>query len=337
MSHLSSRIPSHKQHMLLLGSFLLLLTLLIPACGGAMNSAGSSNTGSGGTTSTGAIPAPASGQNNGNSASGSSGSSNGSGKSSSGSATIITQYLIKTLKVGMDVKDTTKAADDIQSWISNTDPRATSAGINYEQAGDNLYNVSISFSVQSTIYPQVQRYLRDYAAQHGGHLLAFSETVQDVTNDYIDTQSRLTNLRGAQTRLLNLLSHAQALGDIISIQDRLTDVEGQIETIEAHLKALNDQVAFYTVSITLQPSVLAAPSPTPTSWNIGQVFHDAFASSLVFAQGLAAFLIWLLAYSFYLIPVALVAWYLLRRRARSQQPSATPSSTPPTPAAPASV
>lgn len=238
----------------------------------------------------------------------------------------------------MDVKDTTKAADEIQTWISSTDPRATSAGIDYQQTGDNLYSISISFSVQATLYPQIQRYLRDYGSQHGGHLLAFTESVQDVTNDFVDTQSRLTNLRGEQTRLLTLLSHAQALGDIIAIQDRLTDVEGQIENIEAHLKALNDQVAFYTVAITLQPATLATPPPTTGSWNIGQVFHDAFASSLVFAQALAAFLIWLLAYSFYIIPVALVAWYLWRRRVRTQQLSTTPpTSTPPTPAASASV
>lgn len=333
MPHFPLHIPSRKRPMFLLGTSLLLLTLLLSACGGGMSSAGS------GTTSTGAINAPTSGQNNSGSASGgASGSSSGSGKSSSSSLTIITQYLIKTLKVSMDVKDTTKAADDIQSWISNTDPRSTSAGIDYEQTGSNLYNISISFSVQSTLYPQVQRYLRDYASQHGGHLLTFSETVQDVTNDYIDTQSRLTNLRSEQTRLLTLLSHAQVLGDVISIQDRLTDVEGQIETIEAHLKALNGQVTFYTVAIMLQPVALAAPSSTQTGWNIGQVFGDAFASSLVFAQGLAAFLIWLLAYSFYIIPLALVAWYLLRRRARWQQPAATPpSATPPTPAEPASV
>lgn len=237
----------------------------------------------------------------------------------------------------MDVKDTTKAADDLQAWINNTDPRATSAGIDYEQTGNNLYTISINFSVQSTLYPQIQRYLRDYAPQHGGHLLGFNETVQDVTNDYIDTQSRLTNLRTEQTRLLNLLSHAQVLGDIISIQDKLTDVEGQIETIEAHLKDLNNQVTFYTVSIQLQPVSLTSPEPTPPGWNLGQIVHDAFASSLVFAQGLLAFLIWLLAYSFYIIPIALLIWYLWRRRARGRLVTSTPPIPPITPVAPPSV
>ena len=235
-----------------------------------------------------------------------------------GSNDIPAQYLIKTLKVGMSVKDTSRTADTLQSWITTTDTRATSAGINYNQIDDNLYNVSLTFSVQSTLYPQIERYLRDYASQNGGQLLSLNESVQDVTNDYVDTQSRLTNLRGEQSRLLTLLSHAQALGDIITIQDKLTDIEGQIETIEAHLKELSGQVSFYTVVITLQPlSTTQSPNPTPATWSLGQTFHDAFAASLGFAQGLLTFLVWLLAYSFYIIPVGVLVWFLVRWRRRS--------------------
>src|SRR6266849_446101 len=71
------------------------------------------------------------------------------------------QYLIKTLKVDLNVKDTRKVADNLLTWITRTDPRATSTGTDYEQVGDNLYNVSLTFSVQATLYPQVYRYLRD--------------------------------------------------------------------------------------------------------------------------------------------------------------------------------
>ncbi|GAC1390705.1 MAG: hypothetical protein NVS4B11_27970 [Ktedonobacteraceae bacterium] len=298
----------------ILPASLFLLTLLLVGCGGSS----ASTVGSGGSA---AVNAPA------KSFSSNSGSSQDHQQHSTDPG--VTQYLIKTLKVSMGVRDTNKVADTLQTWITTTDPRSSSAGITYDQAGDNLYNVSLTFMVQSTLYPQIERYLRDYASQNGGQLLSLNETVQDVTNDYIDTQSRLTNLRSEQTRLLNLLSHAQALGDIITIQDKLTDIEGQIETIEAHLKQLNGQVSFYTVAITLQPLSTVAPTPTPSGWNIGQTFHDAFAASLAFAQGLLTFLVWLLAYSFYIIPIALLAWFFYRWRKRSL--TTTSSSTVPTP------
>ncbi len=294
----------------LLPATLLLLTVFIASCGG-------SSTGSGTTSK----PAPSN-----------TGSSSGQQKQRADPGA--TQYLIKTLKVSMGVKDTNKVADALQTWITTTDTRSSSAGITYEQAGNNLYNVSLTFVVQSTLYPQIERYVRDYASQNGGQLLSLNETVQDVTNDYIDTQSRLTNLRSEQTRLLNLLGHAQALGDVIAIQDKLTDIEGQIETIEGHLKQLNGQVAFYTISITLQPlSIVVPSSPTPSGWNIGQTFHDAFAASLGFAQGLLTFLVWLLAYSIYIVPIIVLVWFLYRWRKRLLSPTSStptiPTATPP--------
>jgi hypothetical protein len=299
----------------------MLLLLLLAGCGG-----GATATSTGGGSA--AIPANANVS-----------TSSNQQNNSSRSASIVAQYLIKTLKVNMSVKDTRKVADEVQTWISTTDPRSSSAGADYEQAGDNLYNVTLSFSVQASLYPQIKSYLRDYAPQHGGQLVSLNETVQDVTNDYIDTNSRLTNLKHEQSRLLDLLGHAQALGDIVSIQDKLTDVEGQIEQIEAHLKALNDQVTFYTVTIALQPIETTTPPPS-SGWNVGGIFHDAFAASLGFAQGLATFLIWLLAFSVYIIPAAFLFWLWVRWRARSRTgmaPSVSapePSPTPPPPATP---
>lgn len=325
MSHSVFASILHKKR-LFLPLTLLLLILFIAGCGG-----GSTSSTAG--TSSGSTNSPSGGNSAG---SGSSSSGQGSSQGQQRTNVAPAQYLIKTLKVSMGVKDTSKAADALQSWITTTDTNASSAGITYDQVGNNLYNVSLTFMVQSTLYPQVQRYLRDYAPKNGGQLLSLNESVQDVTNDFIDTQSRLTNLRTEQTRLLNLLSHAQALGDIISIQDKLTDIEGQIETIEAHLKQLNGQVSFYTVSITLQPLAVIAPTaPQVQGWNLGQTFHDAFAASLGFAQGLLTFLVWLLAYSVYLIPVAALVWYVWRWRKRSLYNAPVPQPIMPTGTPPA--
>jgi Domain of unknown function (DUF4349) len=242
------------------------------------------------------------------------------------------QYLIKTLKVSMIVKDTRGVADAIQAWISATDPRSSTAGSDYEATGDNLYNVSLTFSVQAAMYPQIYNYLRDYVPKKGGQLQSFTETVQDATNDYVDTQSRLKNLRVEQQRVQTLLGQAQTLNDTLTIEQKLTDVEGQIESTEEHLSQLTNQVTFYTVAISLQPTATTPPPPPPvqTGWSAGQVFHDAFSASLALAQGLANFLIWLLAFSFYLIPLALILWFVwrVRNRPRQMPKTARPSSGP---------
>jgi hypothetical protein len=279
---------------------LIILALLLVACGGT-SSSGSSEA---------SVNAPAHQE----ASTSSQGSSTFSGLNKNSSTSFGPQYLIKSLQVNMLVKDTRQVASDLQSWIATTDPRSTSAGIDYEQTYDNLYNVTMTFSVTSAQYTQIEEYLAGYAQQHGGKLTSLHESVQDVTNDYIDTQSRLTNLRGEQQRLLTLLSNTTALGDIITVESKLTDVEGQIEEIEAHLNALRNQTTFYTVTIGLQPiTPITPPPPASTPWSLGQALHDSWTAALGFGQGLATLLIWLVVFSVYLIPVALVGWFVWRR------------------------
>jgi hypothetical protein len=220
----------------------------------------------------------------------------------------------------LQVKDTRKVADDLMTWIIRTDSRATTSRTDYEQVSNNLYRISLTFSVQATLYPQIYRYLRDYTTHNGGSLVTFNESIQDVTSTYVDTQSRLQNLRVEQGRLQDLLSHAQALSDILSIDQQLTDVEGQIESYEAQINTLTSQVTFYTVSVSLEPIEIAALPPVNNGWSIGQVLHDAFNTSLAFGQGMLGLLIWLLAFSLYILPLVIVTWlgrkwYMYKKRA----------------------
>lgn len=297
-----------KRYMLWSGSITLLLVILT-ACGGATNGASyaTSSTGSARTAADAA-------QSTNNSANSKAAASTQQEKSAK---FIGPQYLIKSLKVNLEVKDTRKVANDLQNWISATDPRATSSGMDYQQSGNNLYTITMTISVQASIYPKIQQYLGSYAAQHGGQLLGMTETVQDVTGTYVDTQSRLKNLRVEQARLQELMSRAQNLTDLLAIEQRLTDVEGQIESTQAQLNILTSQVTFYPITISLQPVETAPPPPTPPGWSIGQVFQDATAASIAFGQGLVSFVIWLLAFSIYIIPVAALAWFIRRWRTRS--------------------
>ncbi len=268
---------------------LLILTVLVAGCG-----AGSATTAP--TTSNGSIHAPLN-----------------ANKQTSTSPSATQQYLIKSLNITMEVKDTQRVASDLQAWLSTTDPLATANNINYEQVGENLYNVSMTFSVQAALYPRIESYLNSYPALHNGRLISTTKSTQDVTGDYVDTQSRLKNLHGEQDRLLTLLSHASALGDILAIDQRLTDVEGQIEQIDAHLNQLNGQVSFYTIAINLQPSQ-AVLAPPPAPWSPAKIWQDAVGAAGAFAQVLATMVIWLAVFSVYVIPLALLAWLVLRWR-----------------------
>jgi Domain of unknown function (DUF4349) len=229
------------------------------------------------------------------------------------------QHLIKTLNVTMEAKDTRQVANDIQTWIGNTDPQATSVGTNYNQVSDGVYTITLNFSVEYTLYPKIYSYLSNYPLKDGGQLLSFNETVQDVTNDYVDTQARIKNYQNELLRLRSLMQTAGSLTDVLTLEQRISDVEGDIETTQAHLDSLSNETTMYTINLTIQPIGSATPPIQANSgWNLGQTLRDAFTASLAFAQVLVSFIIWLLAFSVYIIPVIILIVLYRRYRARHQ-------------------
>lgn len=240
------------------------------------------------------------------------------------------QYLVKSLSVSMAMPDPRASAKSLESWILTTDPKAQSSGSTYSQDGDQ-YDVNLSFTVQASIYPQIKDYLTAYAEGHKGTLVRQQESVQDLTSDYVDSQSRLANLRVEQGRLQTLMSQAGSMNDVLTVEQRLSDVEGQIEQIEAHLSQISGETTYYTVQLQLTPLSTYVP-PVTQPWNPGVIFHEALDSAKVFGEGLLTLFIWLAVYSVYIIPVGLIIWLVtryMRRRGERVAPTASGSATPP--------
>lgn len=88
-------------------------------------------------------------------------------------------------------------------------------------------------------------------AEDLGNIISRSESTEDVTSQYTDTQARLTSLKTEFDRLLVLIDRAEKLEDIIKIEERLSQVRYQMDSVTAQLKMLDNEVDFSTVSIEL--------------------------------------------------------------------------------------
>lgn len=292
---------------------IVLLAMLVAACAGGAGSSATNGP---------AVPAGGSDQSA-NSNGSTSSSSPSSSKSGAGTSQ---QYLIKSFNINMEVKDTRRVAADLQAWISATDPLSLVTNASYQQVDNNLYSVTLTFSVQASLFPSIENYLNTYPAGHGGKLLNVAMNTQDVSGDYIDSQSRLTNLKAEQQRLLTLESHAQVLGDILAIGQQLTDVEGQIEQIEAHLSDLKSQTSFYNVTVNLQPAEVAVTPPSG-NWSFSAIWQAALNAIKVVGQALLTVVVWLLLFSVYIVPLGAIIW-LVRRWWRARSLKSTSTATP---------
>ncbi len=83
-----------------------------------------------------------------------------------------------------------------------------------------------------------------------GHLDEESQSGEDVTQHYVDTNARLANLRTTEGRLLQILrDRTGRLSDVLEVEEAVDRTRGEIETAEAEQKTLSNQIAFATVNL----------------------------------------------------------------------------------------
>ena len=91
------------------------------------------------------------------------------------------------------------------------------------------------------------------ALREEGTLLSEQISTYEVTMQLVDLEARLRNLRASETALLELMTQATTVSDVLAVQTQLTVVRSDIETYEAQRAALADQVAMTTISVTISP------------------------------------------------------------------------------------
>jgi hypothetical protein len=86
-----------------------------------------------------------------------------------------------------------------------------------------------------------------------GTVLSEQISTYEVTMQLVDLEARLRNLRASETALLELMSRATTVSDVLAVQTQLTSVRSDIESYDAQRASLADQVAMTTVSVTISP------------------------------------------------------------------------------------
>src|SRR5688500_10587836 len=73
----------------------------------------------------------------------------------------------------------------------------------------------------------------------------------DVTEEYVDLETRLINKRSYLEQYRQLLKNARTIEDILKVREQIRVLEEEIESVEGRLKYLKNQVALSTLDLTL--------------------------------------------------------------------------------------
>jgi hypothetical protein len=141
----------------------------------------------------------------------------------------------------------------------------------------------------------------------------------DVTAEYTDNAARLHTLTTARDSLLQVLAKARNIGDLLAVQDRLNDMQTQIEQVQGRQQVLDNQVALSTIAVSLHEAgdTAKAASTGRSAWHRAlHGFTSTWAAVLARSGAALAIVIALSALSALLYVAAVLGRRAyLRRRA----------------------
>ena len=143
------------------------------------------------------------------------------------------------------------------------------------------------------------------------HIISSKETAEDVTMQYVATESHLKVLQAEEERLLKFLAEAKDVSEMLEIEQRLTDVRAELESVTNQLNTYKNLVSYGTVHLSIQEvkQYTEAPEEDPTLWQrIGTGFMNGVKNMGLFLENLLVFAVSAIPY---LILPALIAVAIL--------------------------
>jgi len=179
----------------------------------------------------------------------------------------VERLVIRTADLDLIVPDTEEALDQIQALAEELGGYVVSLNTYQYQEG---VQASVTFRVPAESFGIALDRLRDLAT------IVRRESIsgQDVTEEYVDLQSRLRHLQAKEEQLLEFLDQAEDTEAVMQVYAELSRTQEEIELVRGRMQYLENQAALATITVSLTPDELAQPLEVG-GWNLPGTIRNA--------------------------------------------------------------
>ena len=218
------------------------------------------------------------------------------------------RMIVRNGDMSLVVEDVVDARDEITQLAVRFDGYVVSSRISGEEQDMRGW---ISIRVTDNKFEQTLVELRELAVR----VTSESTSSRDVTEEYVDFQSRLRNAEATESQYLALLEKAEDVEDILRVYDSLSRVRSEIEQIKGRMQYLERTSSMSLISVNLKPVATAKPL-VRAGWSALEALKSAVRGIVTFGQWLGIIVIWLVIF----IPVwgtilGVILWRRRRKRA----------------------
>ena len=229
-------------------------------------------------------------------------------KESTGESVDVTdtsRKLIKNVNISAETKEFDALLDTLNKQVIKLEGYIQSSEI----SGNNYNNKSNRYANYVIRIPAERLGEFITTVKESANITHESESVDDVTLEYVDVESHISALKTEQESLLKMLESADKLDNIIKIQSRLTEVRYEIESYESQLRTYDNLVSYSTVYLDINEVERETAAVDVSFW--GSI-KERFGNSLYnIKESSKNFIIWFIGSLPYIIICAVILGLIL--------------------------
>lgn len=182
----------------------------------------------------------------------------------------VERLIIRNGSLSLVVPDTETALDEITDLVDELGGYVVESNVYQYQEG---LQASVTLRVPAESFDAALERIRDMATE----VRRESISGQDVTEEYVDLQSRLRYLEATESRLLEFLEEAEDTEAALAVYEQLQRIQADIEHVKGRMQYLEQSAAMATITLDITPDELAQPIQVGR-WNPKGTARDALQS-----------------------------------------------------------
>ena len=200
--------------------------------------------------------------------------------------------LIKSANISVRVKSIEPAVAEIKNLVKQL--KGDIYNFEDQKPNDDESHHRISMEIK---VPQAQLDVSLERIAKLGSITNQKVKAEDVTNQLVDIDARLKNLRQEEATISKIMDRTGSIKDVLSVSQELSRVRSEIETIDATQKSLRGQVAYSTINLELEESVAKIKdSGNPLGTRISETWNSSTHVVGESVTNLGLLVVWLIPF-----------------------------------------
>ncbi|WP_055714223.1 DUF4349 domain-containing protein [Streptomyces torulosus] len=228
-------------------------------------------------------------------------------------------HVIRTASLTVRVKDVPKALDEARTVTENAGGFVGDESTTRDGKGRERTRVVLRVPTEK--YEEVLT-----ALAGTGKLIERKAKAEDVTEQVVDVESRITTQRASVARIRELMDRATKISDVVTLEGELSTRQADLESLLARQKSLKDRTSLATVKLSLSETAVKKADKDDEPGFVDALAGGWNAFVAVFrwlGMALAAILPFAAATA-----LVLLLWFRFFGRSRRPAPAAAPAAEP---------